>query len=132
LLTSLRQWCAQIRGHLNMLVGHIVTPGQRLQMHHEDYGTVQLPEFENDSYVAWLTICVKRSIEIPSLGDGELDWGPGIEQIVNQSCGGPWGQTRGFSATAFPRSRVLRVVLGLSGTGRGRSAWVSYLSPQGF
>lgn len=82
LLTSLRQWRAQIRGQLDMLVGHTVTPEQRLQMYSEDYDKVQLTEFEADPYVAWLTICVKRSTEISSLGNEEFDWGPDVERIV--------------------------------------------------
>jgi hypothetical protein len=81
LLTTLRQWRAQIRGQLNILVGHATSPDERLQMYREDISTVQFPEFENNPYVTWLTVSVKRSIELSFLSNGELDWGPNIEQI---------------------------------------------------
>jgi len=82
LLTTLRQWRAQVRGQLSIFTGQQVTPYQRLQMYHEDLDKVQIREFE-DPYVAWLTVCMKRSIEVAFPAEGELDWGANIEAIIN-------------------------------------------------
>lgn len=82
LLTALRQWRAQARGVLSIITGHSVTPDGRLEMYHEDLSTVQIREFENP-YVAWLTVCMKRSIKVALPAEGELDWGANVEAISN-------------------------------------------------
>lgn len=82
LLTTLRQWRAQIRGHLTIFTGQPITPDQRLEMYHEDFNKVQISEFENP-YVAWLTVRMKRSIELTLPVEGELNWGVNMEAIAN-------------------------------------------------
>ena len=82
LLTTLRQWRAQIRGQLHIFTGQQITADQRLEMYREDFSKVQIGEFENP-YVAWLTVRMKRSVELTLPTEGELTWGINMEAIAN-------------------------------------------------
>jgi hypothetical protein len=51
-------------------------------MYREDLSKVQIGEFENP-YVAWLTVRMKRSVELTLPTEGELTWGTNMEAIGN-------------------------------------------------
>ncbi len=74
-------------------------------MYHQVIGSVPLPEFENDPYVAaWLTVRVERSIEIQVPEAGELSWGPSTDEISNKMAAhnGPSGSTTKRLTTDCP------------------------------